>query len=164
VTVFWKEDTSLSAKCKSAGGWDTHGNNFNCLKDSLLPQFDHCFSALVEDLAERGMLDDTLLMVSSEMGRKPKIGDPRSGGFGGAGRDHWTACMSILLAGGGVQGGQVVGATDKHAEYPADMPIHPADIAKTVYYSMGVTDLTATDDQGRPYHLLEEGRPLSELF
>lgn len=164
VTVFWKEDTSLNKKCNSAGGWDTHGNNFNCLKENLLPHFDQCFSALIEDLAQRGMLDDTLVMVSSEMGRKPKIGDPRSGGTIGAGRDHWTACMSTLFAGGGIQGGQVFGATDKHAEYPADMPIHPADIAKTVYYSMGVTDLTATDDQGRPYHLLEEGRPLRELF
>lgn len=164
VTVFWKEDTKLNKKCRSAGGWDTHGNNFNCLRDDLLPHFDRCFSALLEDLAQRGMLEDTLVMVSSEMGRRPKIGDPRSGGVSGAGRDHWTACMSTLFAGGGIQGGQVFGETDKHAEYPEQTPIHPADIAKTVYYSMGVTDLTAIDGQGRPYHLLEEGRPLRELF
>jgi hypothetical protein len=164
ITVFWKENESLKARCKSAGGWDTHGNNFGCLKDCLLPEFDRAFSALIEDLHQRSLLDDTLVMLSSEMGRKPKIGDPRSGGFSGAGRDHWTACMSTLMAGGGIQGGQVIGETDKHAEYPENRPISPADVAKTVYYSMGVTDLTATDEQGRPYHLLEAGEPLSELF
>lgn len=164
VTVFWKENESLRKKCRSAGGWDTHGNNFNCLKDSLLPEFDRAFSALIEDLNQRNMLDDTLVLLSSEMGRKPKIGDPRSGGTSGAGRDHWTACMSNLLAGGGVHGGQVYGETDQRAEYPKDNPVDPADVVKTVYHSMGIADLKAVDSQGRPFNLLEEGRPLVELF
>src|SRR6185436_2019002 len=73
ITVFWMENEKIADKCKSAGGWDTHGNNFNCLKEHLLPEFDRGFSALVEDLAQRGMLDETLLLVTSEMGRKPKI-------------------------------------------------------------------------------------------
>ena len=107
ITVFWKDDRELDTLCKSGGGWDTHGNNFNCLKDRLLPEFDRPFSALLADLHERGMLDETLVMVSSEMGRKPKVGDPRSGGPNGAGRDHWTSSMSILMAGGGIRGGQV---------------------------------------------------------
>jgi hypothetical protein len=115
VTVFWMENEKLSDKCKSAGGWDTHGNNFHCLKEYLLPEFDRGFSALVGDLADRGMLDSTLLMVTSEMGRKPKIGDPRSGGTTGAGRDHWTHCLSVLLAGGGVRGGRTYGTSDKRA-------------------------------------------------
>jgi uncharacterized protein (DUF1501 family) len=102
ITVFWKEnEKKLAKKCASAGGWDTHGNNFNCLKEDLLPEFDRGFSALVEDLADRGLLGQTLLMVTSEMGRKPKIGDPRSGGSTGAGRDHWTHCLTDVLAGGG---------------------------------------------------------------
>ncbi len=75
VTVFWKENEAIASKCKSAGGWDTHGNNFNCLKENLLPEFDRAFSALIEDLAGRGLLARTLVLVTSEMGRTPRIGD-----------------------------------------------------------------------------------------
>jgi hypothetical protein len=164
VTVFWRENEAIKDKCRSAGGWDTHGNNFNCLKDYLLPEFDRGYSALLEDLAQRGLLDDTLVVVSSEMGRKPKIGDPRSGGLSGAGRDHWTACMSVLLAGGGIRGGQVYGQTDARAEYPTDHPVGPDDIARTIYHAMGIGDLKAIDEAGRPFNLLESGRPLVELF
>ena len=164
ITVFWKENEAIAERCKSAGGWDTHGNNFNCLKDYLLPEFDRGFSALLEDLSQRGLLDDTLVMVTSEMGRKPKVGDPRSGGRLGAGRDHWTACMSVVLAGGGIRGGQSYGKTDAHAEYPAENPIGPEDIARTVYHAMGIENLDAVDAQGRPYNLLEDGRVLGPLF
>jgi hypothetical protein len=164
ITVFWKENEAIAGKCKSAGGWDTHGNNFNCLKEDLLPEFDRAFSALVEDLAARGLLARTLLLVTSEMGRTPRIGDPRSGGASGAGRDHWTHCMSVLLAGGGIRGGQVYGSSDRRGEHPAHRPVTPAHIARTVYHAMGVHDLTATDKDGRVYNLLEEGEPLRELF
>ncbi len=164
VTVFWQEQESIADKCKSAGGWDTHGNNFNCLKDHLLPEFDRAFSALVEDLAHRQLLDQTLLVVNSEMGRTPKIGDPRSGGVSGAGRDHWTHCLSVLMAGGGIQGGQTFGASDRFGEYPADHPLTPADITKTVYYAAGINDLQATDAQGRLYNLLDDGTAVTQLF
>ncbi len=164
VTVFWQGDDSLRAKCKSAGSWDTHGNNFNCLKDNLLPEFDRAFSALVEDLDQRGLLAQTLLVVNSEMGRTPKIGDPRSGGTSGAGRDHWTHCQSVLMAGGGIRGGQTFGASDRLGEYPAEHPLTPADIAKTVYAATGTDNLIAYDAQERPYNLLEEGEPISQLF
>jgi uncharacterized protein (DUF1501 family) len=164
ITVFWKGNAKLGKKCKSGGSWDTHGNNFHCLKENLLPEFDRGFSALIEDLSQRGLLDQTLLMVTSEMGRKPKIGDPRSGGVSGAGRDHWTHCLTDLLAGGGIRGGQVFGTSDKRAEYPAEKPVTPAHIARTVYHAMGITDLTASDRQGRPFRLLDYGRPLTELF
>jgi hypothetical protein len=163
VTVFWKGDRELDSLCKSGGGWDTHGNNFNCLKDRLLPEFDRPFAALLDDLHQRGLLDETLVLVS-EMGRKPRIGDPRSGGSSGAGRDHWTAAMSVLLAGGGIRGGQVYGASDRRAEYPADNPVRPEHIARTVFHAMGIDDLHAVDREGRPFHLMEEGRPLTELF
>jgi hypothetical protein len=98
------------------------------------------------------------------MGRKPKIGDPRSGGAGGAGRDHWTHCQSVLMAGGGIRGGQVFGSTDRFGEYVADQPLTPADITKTVYHATGINDLKATDSQGRIYNLLEEGSAISQLF
>lgn len=164
VTVFWKGDKEVDKLCKSGGGWDTHGNNFNCLKDRLLPEFDRPFAALLDDLHQRGLLGQTLVLVTSEMGRKPKIGDPRSSGVAGAGRDHWTACQSVLLAGGGVRGGQVYGASDKRAEYPFDNVVGPEDVAKTVFHAMGIDDLTATDRQGRPYNLMEEGEAIKALF
>jgi hypothetical protein len=164
ITVFWKENEKIADKCKSAGGWDTHGNNFGCLKDLLLPEFDRGFSALIEDLAQRGLLDQTLVLVTSEMGRKPKIGDPRSGGKAGAGRDHRTHCLTDVLAGGSIRGGQTYGASDRYGEYPADRPLTPADITKTVYHAMSVDNLDATDSQGRPYNLLAEGRVIAEIF
>ncbi|MCA9066755.1 MAG: DUF1501 domain-containing protein, partial [Planctomycetaceae bacterium] len=164
VTVFWKENEKLASACKSAGGWDTHGNNFNCLKDYLLPEFDRGFSALVEDLAQRGLLDETLLLVTSEMGRTPRIGDRRSGGVAGAGRDHWTHCLTDVMAGGGVRGGQTYGSSDRLAEYPADKPLTPADVTHTVYHAMGIHDLQAVDNQGRPYDLLAEGDVITDLF
>ncbi len=167
VTVFWLVDginSKLAKKCRSAGGWDTHGNNFNCLKEDLLPRFDQCYSALIEDLDQRGLLDSTLVMLTSEMGRKPKIGDPRSGGTNGGGRDHWTACQSVVLAGGGIQGGQTYGKTDQFGEYPVEKIMGPENIAHTVYHAMGIDDLTATDVTGRPFNILEKGRPLTDLF
>ncbi len=164
VTVFWKGDKEVDKLCKSGGGWDTHGNNFNCLKDRLLPEFDRPYAALLDDLHQRGLLDSTLVVVTSEMGRKPKVGDPRSSGGYGAGRDHWTACQSVLLAGGGIRGGQVFGTSDKRAEYPDQNPVAPEHIARTIYHAMGIDDLHAVDREGRPFHLMEDGRPLTELF
>jgi len=164
ITVFWLGNQKLNKKCKSAGSWDTHGNNFNCLKENLLPEFDRAYSALIEDLADRGLLDQTVLMVTSEMGRKPKVGDPRSGGKTGAGRDHWTHCLTDLLGGGGIRGGQTYGSSDRYGEYPADKPVTPADVTKTVYQAMGIHDLHAEDKQGRPYNLLSEGSAIAELF
>jgi len=110
------------------------------------------------------LLDSTLLMVTSEMGRKPKIGDPRSSGIAGAGRDHWTYCLTDVLAGGGIRGGQVYGSSDRRGEYPADRPVTPAHVTKTVYHAMGLPDLEAMDREGRPYNLLAEGSPITSLF
>lgn len=165
ITVFWRGNPDkLNKKCASGGGWDTHGNNFTCLKEDLLPEFDRAFSALIEDLANHGLLDTTLLLVTSEMGRKPKIGDPRSGGVSGAGRDHWTHCLTDVLAGGGIRGGQTYGSSDRYAEYPAHKPVTPADVTKTVFHAMGIHDLDAFDNQNRPYNLLAEGSLLADLF
>jgi Protein of unknown function (DUF1501) len=164
VSVFWKEDPELDKLCKSGGGWDTHGNNFGCLRDRLLPEFDRAFAALLDDLHHRGMLESTLVVVNSEMGRKPRVGDVRSGGIGGAGRDHWTSCMSVLLAGGGIRGGQTFGTSDKLGAYPADHPVGPEDIARTIFHAMGIDDSESRDREGRPFALLPEGRALADLF
>lgn len=164
VTVFWKENEAIKDQCKSAGGWDTHGNNFECLQKHLLPEFDQAYSALLEDLHQRGLLEQTLVVVTSEMGRKPRIGDPRSGGVRGAGRDHWTHCQTVLMAGGGIQGGQTFGASDRLGEYPADRPVSPADVAKTIYFAAGIENLQAQDSQGRTYNLLDQGEPITALF
>jgi len=164
VSVFWMEEPKLGDLCKSGGGWDTHGSNFSCLKSHLLPELDRPFSALLDDLHQRGLLDQTLVLVNSEMGRGPKIGDPRSGGPKGAGRDHWTHCMSVLLAGGGIRGGQVYGASDKVAAYPADRKVAPEDVARTVYHAMGIDDLEATDREGRRFHLMPDGEVIQGLF
>ncbi|MBT4866672.1 MAG: DUF1501 domain-containing protein [Planctomycetaceae bacterium] len=166
ITVFWMGDpkAAKTLKCASGGGWDTHGNNFECLQKALLPEFDRGFSALISDLEDRSLLDDTLLMITSEMGRKPKIGDPRSGGTSGAGRDHWTHCLTDVLAGGGIRGGQSYGSSDRYGEFPADKPVTPADVTKTVYHAMGIHDLIAYDNQKKPYQLLEDGEALTSLF
>jgi hypothetical protein len=164
VSVFWKEDPKTDALCKSGGGWDTHGNNFGCLRDHLLSEFDRGYSALLADLHERGLLERTLVMVTSEMGRKPRIGDVRSGGRSGAGRDHWTNCMSVLLAGGGIRGGCLYGTSDKIAAYPADNPVSPEDVARTVFAAMGIEDAEAVDSEGRPFKLLTDGAVIRDVF
>jgi uncharacterized protein (DUF1501 family) len=110
------------------------------------------------------MLDETLLMITSEMGRRPKIGDSRSGGVSGAGRDHWTHCLTDVLAGGGIRGGQTYGSSDRYAEYPSSRPVTPADVTKTVYHAMGIHNLEAFDNQNRPFNLLDTGEPLVGLF
>ncbi len=167
VTVYWYHDYEEDKKRGCLGGaWDTHWKNFSCLKDYLLPQFDRPFAALLNDLHERGLLDQTLVVVTSEMGRSPKVGDHRSGGSGAAepGRDHWTHCQTALLAGGGVRGGQVYGSSDKIAAYPAERPVGPEHIVHTIYHAMGIHDLEAFDSQNRPYNLLADGNPIRELF
>jgi len=164
ITVFWLVDEKLGIKCASAGSWDTHNNNFNCLKEDLLPIFDRGYSALLADLEERGLLDETLVVVTSEMGRTPKVGGSRTVGKPNPGRDHWTHCQSVILAGGGIRGGQVYGSSDKSAGYPKDKPVTPAHIAKTVYNQMGIHDLEAKDPDGRVYNLMAEGEPLTALL
>ena len=167
VTVNHQTDDELWKKHGCGGGWwDTHGNNFGCLKTLLLPELDQPLSALLEDLNRRSMLDETLVLVNSEMGRNPKIGDFRSGGASAKapGRDHWTHCMSVLFAGGGIRGGQLYGASDKVGGYPVENRVIPEDVAKTVYYAMGIDDLETIDPDGRPFPLMPDGEPLLSLF
>jgi hypothetical protein len=148
VTVNWARDDAY---------WDTHADNFRLLKGKLLPPFDLGFSALLDDLAERGLLGETLVLCLGEFGRTPTINK-------NAGRDHWAACNSVVLAGAGVRGGCVHGASDRHAAYPASAPVSPDDLAATTYHLLGIDPRTEIHDrQGRPWRLAG-GRVLTELF
>lgn len=138
--------------------WDTHGDNFRRLKNQLMPPADQGFSALLEDLAQRGMLEETLLVWVGEFGRNPKITRAN------AGREHHPWCYSAILAGGGIRGGQVYGKSDRLAAYPAENPVSPADLTATIYHALGVApDLTLQDREGRRVSLTE-GTPVLSLF
>jgi hypothetical protein len=126
-------------------GWDTHTKNFQALQDELLPMLDQGLSALLEDLEQRGMLEQTVVVVMGEFGRTPKINKA-------AGRDHWGLCQSVLLAGGGIQGGQVYGSSDRIGAYPTSDPVDPVDIHATIYHCMGLdAEQLIYDHLGRPF-------------
>jgi hypothetical protein len=137
--------------------WDSHENNFGRLKNDLLPPADRAFSALIEDLEARGQLETTLVVALAEFGRTPRIN-------GAAGRDHWPDCFSVVLAGGGIQGGMVHGASDRFGAYPATDPVTPGDLAATLFWRFGLDAATEIRDiTGRPYRLAD-GEPLQTLF
>jgi hypothetical protein len=146
-------------------GWDTHVDNFNGLKNRLLPPEDQGFSALVEDLEQRGLLDSTLVVWCGEFGRNPRIGKPDvTQRIAPAGRDHWPFAYSIALLGGGVKRGYVCGKTDKIGAYPVGTPYGPADLAATIFWALGIDPATEIHDQlGRPFKL-SEGRAAVEWF
>jgi len=138
--------------------WDTHGNNFVKLKTELLPQLDSAFSALMADLTDRGMLQRTLVVVMGEFGRTPKV-NPAGG------RDHWNFCYSLLMAGGGLRGGYVHGASDKIGGQPSLHPTSPADVIATIYACLGIAaDHELKDRFGRPMAVVPWGEPVAELL
>jgi hypothetical protein len=137
--------------------WDAHFKVFNQHKTHLLPPADQGFSALLEDLDSRGLLDTTLVVAMGEFGRTPKIN--REGG-----RDHWPDCYSVVLAGGGVKGGHVHGASDKIGAFPATDPVTPGDLAATIFWRFGLDPAAEIRDvTGRPYRIAE-GKPIRKLF
>lgn len=152
VTVVWDEFG------KSDESWDTHYDHHPRMKEFLLPGFDCAFSALLRDLDDRGMLDDTLVLCLSEHGRTPKLN-------GTASRDHWSTAYCQLFAGAGVPRGQVVGASDDSAAYATDRLVDPKDILHTAYHLLGVDPLTQFEPvPGRPLPLVGEGRIVPELL
>ncbi|MDR3635902.1 MAG: DUF1501 domain-containing protein [Isosphaeraceae bacterium] len=144
--------------------WDTHRQHFPLLKRSLLPMFDRGFSALLSDLHERGLLDETLVVAMGEFGRTPKVGQvTSSAGADAGGRDHWPHCYTVLFAGGGMPAGSLIGASDSHAAYPAHDPVTPQDIAATIYHALGLPPSTLIRDSfNRPY-TLSSGTPIKAL-
>jgi hypothetical protein len=161
VTVFWPNDGIKNVSVY----WDTHSRNFRDLRERLMPVADQAFSALLDDLSDRGMLDETLVIWSGEFGRTPRIGQRNSdAGAGADGRDHWSRCFTTVLAGGGIQGGQVYGSSDRFAAFPASNPTRPMDVIATAYHLLGVpADLTLHDQENRPHHVVT-GRVLRELI
>lgn len=139
------------------GGWDHHGEIFKGL-DKKLPEFDQGYSALILDLDQRGLLDDTLVLTMGEFGRTPKVNDK-------AGRDHWGRAGSMLWAGAGVARGRVIGATDKNGAFVTDRPVRPADVAWTIYNALGIDPSKELfTPEGRPVSILAEGAAVTELF
>lgn len=162
VTVFWQNDgiTNVSVY------WDTHNRNFIDLKTRLCPTTDQAFTALIEDLHSRGMLDETLIVWTGEMGRTPRVAQSVPGGAGAGrdGRDHWPNVFTSVLCGGGIKGGVVHGASDRYAAYPAANPTTPADLAATVYHCLGVDPGTLLVDRlNRPMTLCE-GEPIRAIL
>jgi hypothetical protein len=152
VTVYWNAPSNTDNQ-----SWDTHANSFERLRKYLLPAYDRAVTALLEDLRSRGLLAETLVMSMGEFGRTPKLNKQ-------AGRDHWGFCQSILLAGGGVRGGQVYGSSDASGAYAAELPISPDDLAATVFQGLGIPlDQEIRDSLGRPLALCT-GKPVSGLF
>ncbi|MFO0926240.1 MAG: DUF1501 domain-containing protein [Gemmataceae bacterium] len=151
----------------ASGTWDTHGDNippYGGIRKGLqplLPLFDHLLTTLVDDLAQRGTLDDVLVIAMGEFGRTPRIGTQGSSD----GRDHWPYVLSMTLAGGGLRHGQVIGATEKDGGAIATRPVTPMDLAATIYRHMGVPLDTEYDDgTGRPVLIANHGQPIAELF
>lgn len=138
--------------------WDTHKDNFNGLKNRLVPPMEQAYTALLDDLEERGLLESTLVVWMGEFGRSPKINAD-------TGRDHWPGCYSVLLSGGGVRGGQVIGSSDKTGGAPSDRPITPADIHASMYAALGydAKGIAYQTNDGRPV-MLTEGSVIGELF
>ncbi len=140
------------------GHWDTHRENTKSLRDLLVPGFDRALAALVCDLDQRGLLDSTLVVVTTEFGRTPRINSM-------AGRDHWPNAFSIVMAGGGTRRGVVIGATDKIGAIVTDRPITPPDMAATILHALGIDPATTLHTPlGRPVELAGGGKPVLELF
>ena len=151
-------------------GWDTHQNAFRDLKGKLLPSLDHCLSGFLDDLEQRGLLDETLVVMCGEMGRTPKISPISPGGKNASGevftpgRHHWGDVFPCFFAGGGVRPGQVVGQTDRHGGVPVTEAYTPADLAATIFHLVGVgPEREFTDAQGRPYQIYR-GQPIRALL
>jgi hypothetical protein len=154
VTVFWDEFGLAGS------GWDTHWEHYPRMKNELMPGFDRGFSGLIADLDQRGMLDETLVLVLSEHGRTPKLNSAK-----GAGRDHWSQAYSVLLAGGGVARGRVIGKTDSIGGTVADRPVSPKDLLATAYHLLGYDlETTITDKTNRPVSIVPGGQVLRDVL
>ncbi len=165
VQVTWPAGSDTEPVEGPDGSWDTHRNNFPMLKKWRCPVFDRAASALLEDLALRGLLETTLVLAIGEFGRSPRIGAPTTDNVGPGGRDHWPECYTCLISGGGVRGGQVYGESDRYAAFPEANAVHPYDIIATLYHALGIDHTRIYyDTLNRPRQLVEHGAPILGLF
>ncbi|MEO1995096.1 MAG: DUF1501 domain-containing protein [Planctomycetaceae bacterium] len=153
VQVTW-----LRSQGKKGYAWDSHRENFEALREDLIPPFDLALESLITDLQQTGQLDETLVVVAGEFGRTPRVT------LKTAGREHWPHCFSVLLFGAGIRGGQVYGASDKTAGYPADNPVSPADLMATIYHCLGVDPHLEIHDQVERPMALSLGNPVEALI
>ena len=150
LTLSWAPDANAT--------WDTHGQNFKKLKQTLLPQFDAACSSLIDDLLNRSMLDRTLIAVMGDFGRTPKVNT-------NAGRDHWNYCYSLMLVGGGMKPGFIFGSSDKTGAFPASNPLVPGDVIATMYHALGIRhDELLYDRLNRPHRLVPDGDVVNDLL
>jgi hypothetical protein len=167
VTVIWNHTNRGQDKTPDQTetyGWDTHNDIFEALKVHLLPRFDQSFSALLEDLERRGLLQQTLVVCMGEFGRAPRVALEPSFAGRSPGRKHWPSVYSVVLAGAGVARGGVVGASDRIAAYPMSNPVSPADLAATMFAALGVDPSGHyTDPGGRPFPITT-GQPIRALY
>jgi hypothetical protein len=162
VTVNWQDETIIDGVNTC---WDTHQNNFQKLRDLLCPIFDRAFSTFLSDLHERGLLETTLVVAVGEFGRTPKMGQfTQSSNTQKSGRDHWPHAFTAILAGGGVRGGQVYGATNSNGGYVAEKPVTPADLSATILHHLGIDHRAEyVDEFQRLRHRLSDGTPVRDL-
>jgi hypothetical protein len=162
ITVNWQDETKIDGVNTC---WDTHQNNFAKLKGLLCPIFDQAFPAFVEDLHQRGLLETTLVVAVGEFGRTPKLGQfTQSSNTQKSGRDHWPNAFTALLAGGGVRGGQVYGATTRDGGDVADKPVTPADLTATILYHLGIDYTETYEDEFQQLHnRLSDGQAVRDL-
>jgi hypothetical protein len=151
----------IESGCRFVGvdhsGWDHHFTIFPSLEKDMLPHVDRAFSALIEDLEQRGLLDSTLVVLMGEMGRTPRVNND-------AGRDHWSMAQSVVFAGGGTKPGQILGATDKTAAFPTTEPVSVPDLLRTIFHQMGVdTTKVYNTPQGRPVPIVDGGKLIKDL-
>ena len=139
-------------------GWDTHSRNCGILREYNLPYLDMTYDALMQDLEDRGLLDETLVVTMSDFGRTPKLNK-------NAGRDHWTYCYSVMFAGAGIKGGTVFGASDERAAYVKEYPVSTGDICATIYRLLGIDPETRVKDRiGRPVEIAHGGQPIFDIL
>jgi hypothetical protein len=155
VHVNWARDPGDNAVDNPL--WDTHSLNADRLQDNLCPQFDPTFAALMDDLSERGLLDETLVVVIGEFGRTPKIN-------ANGGRDHWGHVFSFAMAGAGIRGGQVIGASDKDGAYPATAPITGGDVTATIFHLLGIDPAGVFHDRENRPHAITKGEPIAGML
>ena len=154
VSVFWDEYGLAGS------GWDTHWDHYGRMRNELMPGFDWALAGLIDDLDQRGQLDDTLVMVLSEHGRTPRLNNARGGG-----RDHWSEAYTCLFAGGGVARGRVVGRTDRHGATVTERPVSPKDVLATAYHLLGIDPHTLLNDRtGRPHPLVTGADVVREML
>jgi hypothetical protein len=157
VTVAW----DMAVRGDDTTSWDSHRDLTHVMKDHLLPVLDQGLPTLLDDMQDSGLLDETMVFVSGEMGRTPKFINRGAQD----GRDHWSYCFPCLFAGAGTRGGTVFGQSDKDAAYPKTHPVSPGDLAATIYESLGISpDLHIPNALGQPVPLVESGNPLKDIF